>query len=346
MNKVKTLVSIAAALVLLLSVAAPVAFSDGEGTVSGSFAPGNVAPTVDSVVLHKTGGSPTPTSSMTPQTEYNVKVTVSDANILDDLSTVRVIIMYDSDGNWNTSTGGHDTGSSNIPDAGDAQYVAVLTWTNGGSPEWNMYPTSTSWTIETANCVAPSLAASNGTFEFHFKPGKVACEATATDKWHIYAKADDGSATADNYQDNCNMYWYGEIGTSSPSIVHFGSVTPGADFGDSTKRGPISITYISNGAYDEKVKTDATWTGDPSGTATLSTTGYPGSSQFSLKADDTATLASAVLVNTDGVTIDESGTMTGESGDTVANYLWLKLGGAFACATYNGTITYMIANGS
>ena len=95
MKNLKKLVSIAAALVVLLSLAVPLAFAD-EGTSTGQFTAQNADPTVTSVALVDTGDSPV--TAMTPQVEYNVKVTVSDANTLDDLSTVTVRIFYDADG--------------------------------------------------------------------------------------------------------------------------------------------------------------------------------------------------------------------------------------------------------
>ncbi|MCX8126447.1 MAG: hypothetical protein N3E40_04860, partial [Dehalococcoidia bacterium] len=67
---------------------------------------------------------------------------------------------------------------------------------------------------------------------------------------------------------------------------------------------------------------------------------------FALKADDTATLASAVLITTGGVLIDDTGTITSETGDTVnTNTLWLKLADEFDKATYSGTIYFTIVNG-
>ena len=44
------------------------------------------------------------------------------------------------------------------------------------------------------------------------------------------------------------------------------------------------------------------------------------------------------------VTIDDTGTQTGESGDTVAtNTLWLKTGTPFPSDSYSGTIYHSIA---
>lgn len=113
------------------------------------------------------------------------------------------------------------------------------------------------------------------------------------------------------------MLWYGEISTSATAA--FGSVTPGTGFADNTNEvGSISVTYTSNGDYDQKVKSAASWAG-PSLTATYDAAGSISSVQeFSLKAYDADTFGSAVQVDTTGVSIDATGTITGETGDTIS----------------------------
>ena len=81
----------------------------------------------------------------------------------------------------------------------------------------------------------------------------------------------------------------------------------------------------------------------------MDNSGSPGANEFSLKADDTGTLASAVLVDASPTytTIDDTGTQTDDDGeDVTTNSLWLKLGTPFTAATYSGTIYYQIADGS
>jgi len=131
--------------------------------------------------------------------------------------------------------------------------------------------------------------------------------------------------------------------------VDWGSVSPGMDFaeGDPSEEVNISVTYLANGDYDEKVGASQNWT-SASGNATLNTTASPGTNEFSLKADDTSTLASAVNVTASPTyaPIDDTGTQTDDDGeDVTTNSLWLKLGTSFNEATYNGTIYYQVANG-
>jgi len=311
-----------------------------SGSASGSFTTGNSDPTVDAVALYESDNTTTATA-MSPQTEYAVKVTVTDANTLDDLSTVTVTIFYDLDGTYDVA---------DVPTAGDVQTAAILTCTVDATPTWGIDAGGGSWSIETASCTQPTLTNSTGDFWFHFKPGKVATETAGTDKWHIYAEADDGGGTpGDNYQDSSTMSWYGEIIVNTGSVA-WGTVAPGSDFSANSFT-DISLTYIANGAYDEQVAAGSSWTGNPSGTATLDESGTPGANNFSIKADNTTTLPDdthLVKANTEPyTTIGNTGTQTDESGDTVAtNTLWLKVGTPFTDAAYSGIIYFKIVDGA
>lgn len=119
----------------------------------------------------------------------------------------------------------------------------------GETPIWAIDPSaSTTWTIESGNSVQLTLTNTSGDFWFHFKPGKVATEAT---DWDVYAVASDSSTTSTLYDgSDYDMYWYGEITVNTDSIA-WGSLAPGTDFGEPSKQTGISVTYISNGAYDK-----------------------------------------------------------------------------------------------
>ena len=109
--------------------------------------------------------------------------------------------------------------------------------------------------------------------------------------------------------------------------------------------GNVSVTYRSNGDYDQKVKSAATWAGGMY-TGTLDVTGTCDDAQeFSLRAYDADTFASAVQVDTTGANIDATGTLTAEAGNIVTtNTLWLKVASLFSIDTYSGNITYIIAD--
>jgi len=289
-------------------------------------------PVVDAVAIYETDHS-TPVTAMTPQTEYAVKVTMTDEDTLDDLNTVKVTIFYDTDG---------DNDPGDVPGTGDTQNAAILTCTVGYTPSWQIDPsTSTTWVLVTGNCVQPTLTGIAGDFWFHFKPGKVAAKAT---DWDAYSVASDGKTSPGALYDSSgyDMNWYCEISVNTVS-VNFNSVDLGSDFGDNQVT-DISITYIANGAYNKQVKASSPWDAGAN-QVSLEATGNPGDGQFSLKAYYNTTLGDAVLVLSTGYTTFGTGTQTGESGITEdTNTLWLKLGASgIPGVTYSGTIYYQIA---
>jgi len=291
-------------------------------------------PTVDAVALYQSDESTliTPGGSMDPQVEYAVKVTVTDSDTLDDVNEVKVTIFYDSAGTDPTAPGISDT-----------QTCAIITWTKGSG--WAIDPSAgTTWVLVSASCKVPSdMGQTTGDWWAHFKPGKVATESGAADDWDIYAKATDAAAgSGELYARDYEMNWYGEI-TVNTASVDWGTVVLGSDFAANEQTG-ISVTYIANGAYNQQVKASSPW-GTVPNQVTLNEAGNPGAGEFSLKADDTATLAAAVLVLSSGYTTFDTGTQTGESGNTESsNTLWLKLGpSGIPAVTYSGTIYYGIA---
>lgn len=300
----------------------------------GDFVIGNTpyVPSISVVGLYQ-ADQVTSVTAISPQTEYAVKVSVSDAGTLALLNTVKVTIFYDSDGVYM---------ASDVPSSGNPRTAAILTCTVGSTPSWSITPdTNTTWSIMPASSIQPSLTNTSGDFWFHFKAGKVATATSGASKWHIYARATSAGGTADNYQDNRTMNWYGEVIVSTTSI-NFGTVSLGSDFGANQQTG-ISVTYISNGNYSQQVKVSSPWTGI-SNSVVLNTAGNPGDGEFSIMANSTPTLGSAVLVSTSYVTIG-TGTQTDEGGYTVStNTLWLKLGASgLPAVTYNGIIYYGIA---
>ena len=292
-------------------------------------------PSIGTVSLWTTGTSPAATTSITPQSELNIKIPVSENRSFNYLVTLKAILYYDSDGIYN---------ASEVPVSGNTQTCAILTW-NRSTNTLTIDPGSSStWAVNNSSSVFPSLSSTSGTFEFHFKAGKVATYTTGAAKWHIYIKVTDSFPyTGNGTLQNLSMNWYGEIIINSAG-VDWGNVTANLDFNDSSpsRHTNISMTYICNGVYNVQVKSATTWNGN-STTAILKPEGDPGTNQFSLKADYDNTLNGSVLVPAVYATF-RSGTQTGEVGVTESNNsLWLKLGTPFVTGQYNGSIYYRIA---
>ena len=297
----------------------------------GAFQLNNVPPTVSTMSIYLQGNGVA--TVLSPQTEYYIRVPVTDANSLDDLVSVTVYFYYDADGVYNIS---------DMPTTGDTHTCAVMTWTNLGD-SWTIDAGggSTTWSIVTANCSEPLHLATNGNFDFHFKPGKVATATTGGSQWHIYAIARDSESSGTSDQIGYTMSWYGEIfGVSSN--VYWSHVS----LGDSNVSSDAYVVtdYISNGNYAEWVKTNSMWSINGSVNATLNTAGTPKDKEFSLRADEDINLSKAVVVSTSYVCFDNAEGMTDDVGYIhPTNALWLSLGSTgLISGTYSGVVSYKI----
>jgi hypothetical protein len=332
--KVLKLLGVLISLALLFSLAPAVLAA--EDTVTGSFTPLNVLPTVTAVQTYSDVGLTSVANSLTPQVYYFLKVTAGDGNTIDDIDQIDVQVFYDSLGS-----------DPAAPGSGDPQDCGILTWDkDGGGNEWTIDSgTGTTWTILTANCTKPAdMDVGLDDWVFVFMVGKVATESVGADDWDLYGEATDGSGSGDMYNRDKEVLWYGEISTSA--TAPFGGVNNGSGFADDTNEvSDISVTYICNGDYDQQVKSDTTWDG-ASFTADYDSTGTCDDSQeFSLMAYVSDTFGSAVQVDTIGVSIDNTATQTDEDGDDVTtNTLWLKIALVFSNDTYSGNIVYIIAD--
>jgi len=271
-------------------------------------------------------------SSMTPQEQWtNITVPVTDNDTLADVNEVHVEVFYDSAGN-----------DPSAPGMANVQTCAILIWTRGGSPVWDIAPASTTWAINAAGCSNGTDSLTTDNWVLSFKVGKVATQSPGSDDWDIYAKATDSvSQTGDNYLRDVEMNWYGEI-TVNTTSVDWGIVSPGC----SNNISPVvNITYICNGNYIEQVETENAWNGTGANQTTLNTTGAPGPGEFSLKADDDDTVEGAVQVLSASYTTFDTGTQTTEAGNPENNnHLWLSLGDSnIPFDTYSGTIYFGIA---
>jgi hypothetical protein len=334
--KLMRFIGILIATALLFSLV-PVVLA-AEDSVTGSFTPANVLPTVTAVDIY-TIDTHAMVTNVSPQVYYSVNVTAGDGNTIDDIEEIQVQLFFDA---------GDADGLP--PGAGDSQECGYLTWDrDGGAFEWTIEDNggTWSWSIVSANCTKPSdFGTATGEWAFIMRADKVATETFPTgDNWDLYAESIDGSGSGNMTSPNeKEMLWYGEISTSA--TAPFGTVENDSGFADDTNEiTDISVTYISNGDFDQKVKSDATWDG-ASHTAIYDSTGAcDDQREFSLKAYDSDVFGSAVQVDTVGVSIDATGTQTDEDGtDVTTNTLWLRIALVFDNDTYSGSIYYIIAD--
>ncbi len=323
---------------LLVSMPSLAVFAAESGSSSGSFTVGGNVPQVTAFQTYSDADCLTEASNFTPQLTYYAKVSVSDANTVNDIQVVTVKIYYDDDVS-------SPVDESTIV-AGAAQTAAILTWTKA-TGLWTIDAgTPTTWTVESASCVIPAdMGETTGDWIFAFKVGKVATESLGDAGWEMHARVTDSTFyTHGMYLMGKQVLWYGQI-TVSTANVDFGVVNTNTGFADNVNEVTgITLTAISNGDFWGQAKSSATWAG-VTHNADFDNAGIcANANEFSLKVWCEDVFASAVQVTTTGANIIAM-TQTTETGmQRTSITLWLKLALVFPIDTYSGTIYFMVAN--
>lgn len=333
MRMVRRLIFAVAVIIMVVLIGATVlpAMAATQGQSTGSFCLDNSQPTVTAVTLYNDTETGT-TTSMDPQIEYAVKIEITDINTLNDLRSISVVIQKEG-----------YSGSDCVTDQATYNWVST-----GGSGSWDMIgPSGSTWAINVTGCKEPGdFTATSGTWWLHFTPGKVAREGN----WDITATPADqmGDGTADT-QSSLSMNWYGEL-TGVDNSFDFGTVALGTSNNPISNPGDhkIDVTAISNGAYELKSKTSASWTGT-NDVASVETSGSPGAGEIYLTDNKNNAAGTANAVPTaDYDTIANYGTETyptADTGDVKPVYVWLTLASEGLMAeTYSGTYYLLIAD--
>jgi hypothetical protein len=304
-------------------------------TVSGTFEVSDGDFNIAGVEVWSTVGTPEEVFSLAPTVDYHVKVTVYDANGLDTLDNVTVILFYESDNG--TYDDGEEVGSDNV------QTHATFQWTPGSGGVFEIVgPLTTTWACSDAGSSQPSLTTDNDTFEFHITVGEVAtfAPASGTPKWFAYASATDPTGTEEGVSDPLTTQWFGSIALSGPDPSWAADI-PGSDYRPDT----VLVTYVSNGGFTKSAMAGGTWDRAAGPTdATLVNSDSPLANEFGLKADHLNVGASSAHILFTTPREIGTGAQTVEEPGTETNYLWLKLGTPFLQGTYTGTIYFQISN--
>ena len=141
----------ALAVVMIIAIGTAVLPAMADTTSSeGSFDLSNAAPSVTRISLN------TPTGVMTPQVDNRLEIDISDANTLNDISEIQVIIKTNT-----TATSADD----NVTDK------ATYRWTPTGN--WSLVgPTNSTWGFDSSLYMYPDLDATAGTWQRFPIPGK------------------------------------------------------------------------------------------------------------------------------------------------------------------------------
>ncbi len=318
---------------LVVSIATMLPATMGTETSSeGSFHIGNDKPDVGNIRLYLSDET-TLCDTMDPTSEYAVKFDVSDANTLNDIKEIEVVV----------ATSWHADDSVNEH--------ATYTWTAGASPEWKKVGPEGTWGINENACKKPLyFNATSGTFVLHFIPGKVAVETIdGNTDWNLYVTVTDKAEDWDwTYKFGINMSWYGEI-SAVDTAYSFG----GINLSDTDKPivnpsdTKIDVSIIANGNYKLESKS-ANWLNNGYMT-TLDWDGTLSPGEFALKVDGSCSLDTFNYVRDTYTTITDFENVPGptaEGGENRGIYQWLCVASeGLLPGTYSGTYYVQMANG-
>jgi len=310
----------------VLIVPAMAATSDGSFTISSS------PPEVGQITLYQADGiEEVGDGTMTPQTYYQLGMVVSDANSLEDLTEIKVVI--------------NDTGYTDP--ANNVSQQATYIWTPSGGWLEDGSPTGTNtWEIVSGDCTVPDpLTALSGTWKVKFMPGKVAKETA----WMATVTATSGGGSDTGDLTALSMEWYGELATDDTG---FDFDTVGLDAGPVAIVTPddnkVDFTAITNGDYKLQSNTTNWAHADPAATVTLEWDGELESGDFGLKNYGSNSTASANFVQPTPVTItgeDNEVSNYSEDGNAEPVYMWLYTASeGIMTYTYSGTYTMELSN--
>ncbi len=353
------------ALFMLAAIFSPAVFASATGEITGKFGT-TTAPVVTEILIHNAAVEALPTTttvvtaSLTPQQEYDIKVTVTDADNINELNNLVVKLWHDETGSAYV-----DTDFNSKTD--DAQTAAIITWTRSGNTA-ALTPGETTWSL-VGSTLPEVFTETSFTFIFRVKIGKVATATTDNAKWQIAAKATDaGSLTGYRVYSVESTYglpmaWYGETQVPGNHEVNWGSVSAGINFDvENAKQQVFSeeesnvINFIANGNYGEQVKAATSWakaSGD--GPATVTRNADAGAENtFALAVDinETYDAGTAKILpasaDFESTSTRITGTQTPETGQNQDDYyMFIKLNESFAAgnpSAYSGAITFGIYN--
>jgi hypothetical protein len=350
MKGLTKILSIAIVVVMLAALLVPATVFGAD--VTGWVTANNNDPEALSLTLKVHGGGAT--SAMTPLTEYDLEIQVTDDNTLADIAQIDIVVFYDANAGDDGTPGG----------AWDSDEEAVYKWLDDGGGTWSREngAATTTWTIESGDCVQPAdMGLTTGTWILAFKPGKLAVESDGTtSEWDIKVTVTDLSAGTTNTTIYSNsMAAYSEISTDEASITFGSGVNLGATaYIDTPADHNFATQVLANDAYALQVNTSATWAkgGD---TITLDTSGTPDASgEFGLNIDDagdgsgaptTPQAVTTSAANITGHTADSRVSTTAGASEATADqdfYMSLTLySDGIPSGAYSGTITFTVVNG-
>lgn len=265
------------------------------------------------------------TRELAPQVPYQLRISLQHDETLNRIQNIKAVFYHSSEGS--------------VPSQGNDTTAAVYEWTKGGAFVKDG-TTGQTWTVEQGTNI-PDLTKNAGDFTLVFKPGKAARQTGENDRWNVYVRVTDiyGKVAEGTIQD-ITMFWYGEINVT-PDTVDFGTLLHNETHLDAPT--PVAIHTISNGNNTLLGRASDTWNGDNGLTVPY---------DANLQADPSVRVTTRLHDTGQATTLQtadtpiagrESNFATTEAGLNTVMGLGLDAHGWFERGTYEGKLTFTIA---
>ncbi len=221
------------------------AFADDSG---GTANVGNSDPIVSALVFEDTGSNDKDAAQISVFVEYWIDFTVADANTLEDIDYLEIVI-------WEDATA--DVGDGDLAlDHYTFRYTeSTDTWSEVG-------PGAADEHLVSGSCVEPAdQTVGSGAYTLAFKLAKVAMH-TTTPTWDISIEAVDDSAASDTEATlTFGVIFYSEV--SVDASHSWTGLSPGDADQPVDGNGNINLTVTANAPFDVQAKGDGALTDSP-----------------------------------------------------------------------------------
>lgn len=307
-------------------------------------------------------------TTLTPTQTVRIEFTAEDFDGLDQV-LIEVALVHDEDGLVASDGSDIVTTFENLANIDDSANEFDFYWNPSmvEGPQLALAEgfTTTSWALIGDNLSELQKGAQSFTFSFDFKVSKAAM---ADGNWMLNVLVmDDYSdvpsippTLAADRLENLTVQWYGEVTNPGSSTLDFGSLKAGMTYDDPSAKAQISLDFVANGAYEQRVKTDSFWKGTQisdtavgvdldtfKATLVQDTDQTDQSFAIRINAVDSPALgytSGYIQLSHEASVLSKSITKTGESGFHQDLTMYLQLSDRFQNGSYNGTLYFGIEN--
>jgi len=251
-------------MVVFISLNCLIALAESSKSINNNISTTKNSPvTIQSICVYEPN-STFLAQALTPQKEYDIKVTVNDNDCIGNpdggLDKLNIKLWYDKDGD-DILLNPPDESVFNSYNSYNPQNSLKIKWVRGGTA--SLIGGGETWNLNQKKSILPNESNLNDTtfeFVFNIKIGKIAKEASSTNRWQIAAKITDvdGFESYKAFEKptgfGLEMDFYGEMvmDTTTVDVNNLFTTNTNGEIVYEVK----NISFISNSKFNKTVKAD------------------------------------------------------------------------------------------